>query len=300
MPPSVTDWRSRLRSSFWFSRIQWLLLFARQLGLLGIGLTFSALLGLGTAGFTGLDNPSLLLYFLGVFCGFILTGFVFSAYRRKTRQWEVEFEIEVWMRGETERRLHPTRARCKRLTGRVLLWLPSALAALVLFFSPVLSHLRHPGSHYLKHYTVPIPWNMLAFSGTLGDDSVAVYMIRGWKGQFGIITIGDVEPLSSQMSFESLPRDSDFSVYKQYTLPRWPIATRKSARQFHFGPIKLICWEYSYELQRGLSSDRSLWEMIACTTPDSERERNLFATFRGGEADAAAFYRIIERIQPFE
>ena len=231
-----------------------------------------------------------------------MTGFVFSAYRRKTRQWEVEFEIEVWMRGEAERRFHPTRARCKRVAGRVLLWLPSAVAALVLFFSPVLSHLRHPGAHYLEHYTVPIPWNMLAFSEKLGDDRylVAAYMIRGWKGQFGIMTIGDVEPLSSQMSFESLPTNSDFSIYRQYTVPRWPISTRKPGRQFHFGPIEMTCWEYSYGLQHRLSSDGSPWEMIGCMTPDSERERNLFATVRGGKADTAAFYRIIERIQPVE
>lgn len=288
-----------MASALWFLRVRWYLLFASQLAAIGFGLCFSVFFGLLPASITGLDNPNFVLYCLGDLCGLGLAAWAFARFRRRTRAWEVTYELEVWARREAERRLHPVRAKCRRIAGRVFLWMPSALAAGVLFFLPVMSHLLHPSSHYLRHYKVPIPWNMLIFTSLFRPvfpNLVGAYMNRGWKGRFGIMTIGnDVQPLFSQLTFQSLdPKDGEFESYRRYMVPRWAKGTKEPGRQFHFGNIELTCREYRY------SADITPWQIVACATPDTERERNLFVSFEGSAADVPAFYRIVEGIQPVE
>ncbi len=90
--------------------------------------------------------------------GSSLTVVEFFLFRRRTRPWKIEYDAVAFELNRAERRLHPRRARYKRIIGRTLLWAPSAVAAFVLLFFPVVSHLVHPSSRYLLRYRIPIPW----------------------------------------------------------------------------------------------------------------------------------------------
>jgi hypothetical protein len=93
------------------------------------------------------------------FCvGLLLTVVEFFRFRRRTRLWKIKYDAEGFEIGQAERRLHPSRARFRRIVGRTLLWVPSAIAAFVLFFFPVATHAFHPLSQYLTHYRIPIRW----------------------------------------------------------------------------------------------------------------------------------------------
>jgi hypothetical protein len=284
----------RLRAAFWFRHLQWILLFSCQLGVVGLGLYLSLLLGLVLSILTGFYNPSLSLFFGGFFGGLVLTACGLVAFRRRTTSWEVAYELEVWKRWERERREHPTRAKYKRRAHRVLRWMPSVLAAAVLFFLPVMSHLLHPSSHYLRHYKVPIPWNMLvvtSFLPPMGSDYAGAFAVRGWKGRFGMMTFLDDAPtLSSYISFSSLsPEDEARQQVEKSSFPAK--AHTAPDRVLHLAEIELNCWVTPYLAVR---------YAISCETPNNAGAHNLYARFDGSERDVLAFYSIVEHIQPAE
>ena len=84
-------------------RFRGFLIFAAALGLLAVGLYASSLLASIPALIVESCGASwqaiLLALFLGFVCGLIRTGSVFAAFRRKTRRWEIECEIDKWNRG---------------------------------------------------------------------------------------------------------------------------------------------------------------------------------------------------------
>src|SRR5438270_5048114 len=71
------------------------------------------------------------------FAGLSIAILVFVVIRRKTRRWKIEYDAIGWALTRTERKLHPTRARNKRIAVRIIIWAPSVIAALVLLFFPV-------------------------------------------------------------------------------------------------------------------------------------------------------------------
>jgi hypothetical protein len=105
------------------------------------------------------------------YAGVAVTVIGFVVVRRKTRRWKVEYELASWRLSQTERKLHPAHARFKRMAKRMLLCLPSTIAAGVLFFFPAATHVVHPSSHYLRHYLVPIPWTFAVFPSPGGTDA---------------------------------------------------------------------------------------------------------------------------------
>lgn len=76
---------------------------------------------------------------------------------RKTRQGDIEYEAARWLAKQATRQPN-SHKKLRAAVRQCLLWLPSSLAAFVLFFYPVASHIVHPGDHYLTHYRVSIPW----------------------------------------------------------------------------------------------------------------------------------------------
>jgi hypothetical protein len=167
---------------------QRLLVFLTEAGVLAVGVALSfAVAALFDSGWT-----------FGF--GLILTVMEFIAFRRRTRPWKIEYDAVGWEFSRVDRRLHSPRARNKRIIRRALLWVPSALAASVLFFFPVATHLGHPGSRHLAHYRVPIPWTATVLSFP-SIDLVAALVNSSRAGRFGVTPFWDKEPLLSFMTF---------------------------------------------------------------------------------------------------
>jgi hypothetical protein len=118
--------------------IKRVLLFACKVGALLIGFIFSWVLAAAT-GFalsSEQDHVSTMGFFAGLLAGLFLTAGALLILRRKTWR-EVEYDTSAWLRSQAEWKSHPTRTRYKRIAARILDWVPSAIAALVLLFFPV-------------------------------------------------------------------------------------------------------------------------------------------------------------------
>jgi len=155
------------------------LVFASELGVLVVGVIVSLALGASFFGYLG-DS-----WAQAAFCsGLLATVAGFVALRHKTRPWKIEYDAVGWAARRAERKLHPIRSKYKRIAGRTLLCVPSAVALLVLLFLPVASHMMHPGPRYLGHYRVSIPWTLTAMSvpGVPADDFVIAFALIGSDG----------------------------------------------------------------------------------------------------------------------
>jgi hypothetical protein len=232
--------------------------------------------------------------------GLVLTVVEFIAFRRRTRPWKIGYDAECFELSRAERSLHPRRARFKRIIGRTLLWVPSVIAALVLFFFPIVTHLAHPSSRYLTHYRVPIPWTISVFGRYGWVDA----FVSGGKGRFGMTQFWDREALFSRMTFRAISPDADtFEFNHEMAAVERGGATQAHSREFRLGDVILTCWQFVPRRPRvhslGLVRISPFWE-VTCETPVTEHRRNLYASFWGSEADMPAFYKIIEGVTPVE
>lgn len=288
------------------------LVVACDIGVLYFGLFFSAALAGTIAGVAATwfdsrwNNAAAPVVLFGFLTGLVLTGLGFAAMRRKTRRWEIEWDAAAWVLSRAERRLHPARARCKRIARRILVWAPSAIAAGVLFFLPVATHVVHPGSRYLRHYRVPIPWNVTVFSSAsprFGCGWIVALASSSGKGRYGVTPfwIWKSEQLSSEMLFEARRPEADaFEFNGKRAVPRRRRAAQESQREFQLGGVGFTCRQSvnqdHYGAWIGGSGGEPLWWNVECVTPVGVRERNLHAWFVGREEDVPVFYKIIEGV----
>ena len=111
------------------------------------------------------------------------------------------------------------------------------MAAFVLFFFPIASHLMFPTSHYLRHYRIPIPWTVTVLS--LSSLAPGIECIQALVGSNGITRLGDPESVfSSSMSFFSRTDVETFGYNPQRLAPQ---ALR---RDFQARDLTLSCWQY--------------------------------------------------------
>jgi len=180
---------------------------------------------------------------------------------------------------------------------------PSALAALVVFFFPVATHLAFPLSHYLRDYRVPIPWTATALSLSQGGLDLVVALVSSTgEGRFGVTPFWNRKPaFSSLMSFSSWTDvDTIDYVYAKEAVREG--ATQVVHRQFMLGGLPLSCWQYlptKNVFRNPLLVGGSIWT-VNCETPPRVRQRNLYASFYGMESDIPAFYKVIEGVRPVE
>ena len=267
--------------------IRRLLLFITEVAVLLFGLAISLALAIYFASGENSDAAATPILLAGS-CLTILGLFMF---RRKTRGWKIEYDAAGWARTQAERRTRPIYARYKRIVQRTLLCVPSAVAAFVLFFLPVVSHMTHPRSRYLKHYRVPIPWTMLVLSqlGSLQEYSfVRAYTgASSDPGRFGFMPFWEPAQLYSLMVFGSVPPGATTFEFNH----KQRVAGRgEPSREFRFGDAALTCWQ-------NFNTRRPHWE-VACDTPPEVHEQNFYAMFYGREEDIPVFYRIIEGVTP--
>lgn len=279
-------------------QIKRLIFWASELGILILGLFFSIALAAVALYFDSSENT---LATAGFFCGLVATMAFLLAMRRKTRQWKIEYEAASWMLSQAEQKLHPTLARHKRTASRILLWVPSAFAAAVLFFMPVVTHVLHPSSHYLPHYRVPIPWTFSVFtSGQSTEDRyIRVIASSRGRGRFGVTPFGDSKQLSSDMVFGSIqPIDKNFDFNQNYSGMQLAGSVYELSREFRLNDVTLTCRQYRWRVPVGSFITEPFWWRIVCKTPVNVREQNLYAWFVGSEEDIPTFYKIIQGVKP--
>lgn len=261
--------------------IKRILILASEFGVLVLGLALSiALTSLVESFSMGFRDSRPLIALLS---GLFLTAAAFLLVLRKHRPWKLQYDIEEWELSRAERERHPRRARHKRIARRILVWVPSLIAALVLFFLPVTSHLLHPRSQYLSHYRVPIPWTLTVLSWPVSPAG------QNWVEAFvsvrrccGITPFWEREPLSSAMSFQSSEPTGAFEAVQ---------ANGSRPKEFHLGVVvPLFCVE---------SYGKSLLS-VQCRTPPYVRRYNFTAYFWGRETDLPIFYKIIEGVTPVQ
>jgi hypothetical protein len=185
---------------------------------------------------------------LAVFlAGLVLTVVAFRAIRRRTRRWKIEYDAVGWELTRAQRKLHPGRARFERLAIRILIWVPSLLAFVVLFFFQVASHLICPGAQTLGPYRLKIPWTLaiLPVPELPTHSFVLTFAIVGTHGGFGVTPFWRGQILSSEMGFGSRRADSGSSgPQARYEEERRAEATRVLRKEFQLSGVTLMCWQY--------------------------------------------------------
>jgi hypothetical protein len=279
------------------------LLFLAEVAVIVSGLFFS----LTVAHYfdSGENNFAVIALLSGVF----LTVVSISVFRRKTRQWKIRYDAVNWQLVRVERKIHPVRARYKRAFQRILLCVPSATAALALFFFPVASHLLHPDSRYLRHYRIPIPWTFTVFPSRLAEEYTFVNTLvpGGGNGRLGLTPFWSSRTHLSLMSFESLSSDApSFAFNYDQRKSRRENATQVSYKVFQFKNVDFSCWQYIPSDRRGFSFWVTSWDLsapvweITCETPVDEHRRNLSASFHGRQQDLSAFYNVVQGVSPID
>ena len=272
------------------------LLFATEIGVFIVGFVLSTALGISVE-----SNLSSAAFFAGV----LITVAGFFAFRKRTLRWKIEYDAEAFRRNKNASKLHPARARFKRSAQRILVCSPALIAALVLFFFPIASHLIHPTSRYLRHFSVPIPWNFTVLSSQdLGFGEVFVEALGKTSdaARFGFTPFGDEKPFSL-MSFGANHAEPGERISE-------PIEDRTSVlqRTFQLGdgaltcrqqqppPLRRCCISGPFRLK--VFTGR-FWQ-IDCTAPANVHRQSFFASFAGREEDVPAFYKIIEGVAVVE
>jgi hypothetical protein len=284
-------------------RIKRVLIFASEIGVLLLGLVVSIALGGLVDRFTSFDSDLALLTFG---CGLLLTAVGFLLLLRKHRAAKFEYEVVGWEINRADRKLNARRAQFQRNVRRTMVWVPSAIAALALFFYPVASHLLHPGSRYLRYYRVPIPWTVTVLSTVyswpeLAPDYSRVEALVSDKalGRFGITPFWDRGALSSTMGFASMNPEGSYG-YSDQPEPAIPQgATEVTSREFRLGTVALTCWQYVLPYRRGWPDGTGPWE-VSCLAPEDVHQFNFQSWFYGEKSDLPLFYRIIEGVTPVE
>lgn len=282
--------------------IQRLLVLAGELGVLVFGVAFSLFLAIATAFyFDSRGNVELwavnVVVGIGL-AGLLLTGVGVVALRRKTRAWKLEYDAVGWALGKAERRLHPARARRKRIAHQVIVWVPSAMAALVLFFYPAATHLAHPHSGHVGRFRVPIPWTYAIVRLASGRDYSWVIVLGSstGRGRFGMTPFlvwpfwNTPTPLSSFSSF-SFESNTNAPALDAMTTEARRQETAE-VREFRLRDGAFTCWQYQ---RHNGSRNWTNWN-VDCDTPTAVQQQYLHTHFYGREQDLRGFYKIIQGV----
>lgn len=277
------------------------MVFASEVGVLLVGLALSGLLGATLAYLC----PSAGLALPASFTGLLLTIGGWLVFRRKLRPWKLEYDAVGWELGRAERKEHPGRAKCKRMLRRTLLYVPSAIAAMVLFCFPIMSHFAHPSSQYLRNYRVPIPWNYVVFAWP--EYSFVEVMARsdGSRWPFSMTPLWDSNLRFSIMVFGSARADADFEFNDKMANVRRIGATRVVKREFRLDTVALTCWQFiPAQQRRGVSFGWAYlpWPYyeVNCRTAADVRQYNFWSSFDGRESDLPLFYSVISGVTPLK
>ncbi|HLK64928.1 MAG TPA: hypothetical protein VKU19_15910 [Bryobacteraceae bacterium] len=232
-----------------------------------------------------------LLFLLALAGGLFLAGMGFALLRRHTRPRRIRYFPHA-----------VARSKWQRIGPRATVAAPSAMVALVFFFVPFTTHLLHPGSTYLGHYHIPIPWRYAIVpipEKPYLDPWVEVIVDNRGAGRFGFTPftfmawhIWPVNPRTSLLQFATRADGSIVDV--QASAHEWMGVTR--TKEFHLGDRTLACWQYHPE--------RNVWfpkgpiaVNVRCELDAASNGPSFHATFDGREEDVATFYQILQGVR---
>lgn len=280
-------------------KLKRLLLPLIEVGVLGLGFVVSIALGAFVHELIGLG-------FFAFCSGLLVTSVGFLMILRRHRTARFEYDVVGWEIARADRKVHPRCDRVKKVVWRILVWVPSAVAALVLFFFPVASHLLHPSSRYLRHYRIPIPWTVTILSPVFSQPELApesnlveAFVSNSAWGQFGVTPFWGRKGLSSTMGFMSVNPHGRVGYNNQPTLAIRRGAADVTRREFQLGNVTVACWQYVLRHRPGYPYRTGPWE-VSCSTSEDVHEFNLRAWFYGEDSDLPIFYKTIEGVAPVE
>ena len=274
------------------------LVFSSELGILVLGFVLSLAIAMDLA---SSENTAQFAPFV-FYSSLILTVVAFFVLRRQTRAWKIRYDAVGWKLRQAERKLHPARARYKRIVRRNLVWVPSAIAAFVLFFFPFATHLAHPRPLDLMNYRIPIPWTFTVFRSSVPQYSgvEAIVNSSGMK-RFGITPFWDGERRFSLMNFVSTNGPLSSGLQNGDWMPR--DASQLSTRKLRANDVGFTCRQYLRQPRRPfvfgigpLYANGPFWE-INCQAAAGGYKQVLDASFFGREEDIPEFYSIIAGVR---
>jgi hypothetical protein len=277
--------------------IKRVLILVSEVGVLLVGLAASALLVVTLAYLS--DSGGLALS--AAFIGFLLTIGGWLIFRREMRPWKLEYDAAGWALDRAERKEHPGRAKCKRVLRRILLYVPSAIAAMVLFCFPFMSHLLHPSSRYLRNYRIPIPWTYIVWPLPPYGDVTVIARSDVSRWPFSMMPLWDSSLRFSIMTFGSAGPDV-FGFEAKLAEDERTGATRGVEREFRLDTVALSCWQFVPARGRGVSFAFAYlsWPYyeVDCWTAADVRPEGFWASFQGRESDLPLFYEVVAGVTP--
>ena len=267
--------------------LKWGLLFYAEIGVLLVGLFLSAMLAVV------LDSP------YAFFAGLVASVGCFALVLRTTRKWKFEYDVEGERLEREERQLHPRRTKYTRAARRFLIWVPSTIAAFVLFFFPVATHMMFCGAGRLVHYQVPVPlsWTILPSFGA-GRQFVTGFVGSTSSERYCIMAFWKLRPYASLTFFWGPNPEAPFVFLHKRTDERVNASTDVSSRDFSLGRTTLTCWEYlpPHHWRAWDLLPPGYWE-VECETPTEERARGFYASFSGRKEDIPSFYAVVSKVK---
>lgn len=264
------------------------LVFAGEVGAVVAGMAVGATLFALSAAF-----ENIVLLYAAAIVFWILPSIAVWTVRRRNHCWKIEYDAVGWELGRAERRLHPDRVRLRRCVGWILLCVPSGIAAFVLFFSPVATHLLQPRSRFFEHHRIPIPWTY-AVIGVPGPINSSYFFAFGSdKGvaRFGVTRFTNLEQLSYMTFFAQIPFDES-SPRTASAIPRG--TTLVLSREFQLGEVALHCRQFFDQSEHRWAGTGPV--VVSCDTPSRQGQKNLHVSFHGHEHDLATFYKVLEGV----
>lgn len=191
--------------------------------------------------------------------------------RARHLEWKIQYDAAKYEWQRARKRAFPERFRWRSRAARIMVWFPSLLAAFVLFFLPLASHLLYIGGVHLGPYKLTVPWNALI----LPVPFVQSVMVFTGDDQLGVTPSFRGNRLSSGMTFSVYPENAQ-------------LLEHDPTREFKLGRGVLRCWE----------DDRPVrFRRISCRTSNPDHVPDLGAWFVGEAARVPLFYQILAGTQ---
>jgi len=231
-----------------------------------------------------------------LFAGTCVSMLLLFLRRRSAQKSGIVMDAERFLAARRAAPSNPRRARYFRALRRCALWIPSALAAFVLFCYPQASHIAWLGADRLIFNQAHIPWSCTVFY--VGDTPAYgrhVVTICGKKtpwpfGRHGIwnratnLSIIVFRSMSAQAARE---RVESMSRKERYAPPE----PEPEMRVLESRGITLTCREIPQNRFRISSS-------IRCDTTSPLKDRNLAIDCYGAPEDISFFYQVIRDFGP--
>jgi hypothetical protein len=226
--------------------------------------------------------------------GIIASFLLFLCVRRKTRPWRLKYNLEGWAIRRAERLRDPRRWKRRRLIQRMLLWIPSATAALALLFYPLIAHAVFYQAGRLIDYRLSLPWNWLGVPENFRPENreVDAFIFSGSKYGFGLAPFWRSDPFAGVASFGCLRTEEVERMHQNYE--RSSFRAGEIHKEFLTGNTRILCQEDHPPRGSGYECEC----VVGCLTPIEEKGRAFHAVYRGPCGDLQAFYEVIQRMKP--